>query len=316
MKSIQWLAMASVVAMQPAIAQAKDEPPTILAPSSNWHLDMGDNKCRIARSFGDEKNRTAFYLEQWEPGKSADWLVAGPPFDRFKPSRKATLTFSTGGDTKEFEFLDASLGDFGRSIGGMTTIVPDTALALSTEAVPADEKKRSFEDPRNYSLDPRGLPKLDVGSAKQIVTLNVAQVSRGSVTLRLGEMDKPLEAMNLCMESLVKSWGLDVEQQKQVVSPPKLANMGKVVDQVVKDYPAKALQKGAQATFYLRLIVDAEGKTENCALLNLTLADDFDYSRHPCAVFSKYAEIEPARGIKGEAVPSYYMVRIRYVIPG
>lgn len=310
MKSIQWLAMASVVAMQPAIAQAKDEPPTILAPSSNWHLDMGDNKCRIARSFGDEKNRTAFYLEQWEPGKSADWLVAGPPFDRFKPSRKATLTFSTGGDAQEFEFLDASLGDFGRSIGGITTIVPNT------EPVPEPGKKRISEDQRNYSLDPRGMPKLGVKSAKQIVMLNVAQESRGSVTLRLGEMDKPLEAMNLCMEGLVKSWGLDVEQQKQVVSPPRIANMGEVGSQVLKDYPAKALQKGAQATFYLRLIVDAEGKTENCALLNLTLADDFDYSRHPCAVFSKYAEIEPARGIKGEAVPSYYMVRIRYVIPG
>lgn len=309
MKSIQWLAMASVVAMQPAIAQAKDEPPTILAPSSNWHLDMGDNKCRIARSFGDEKNRTAFYLEQWEPGKSADWLVAGPPFDRFKPSRKATLTFSTGGDTKEFEFLDASLGDFGRSIGGMTTIVPNT------EPVPEPGKKRISEDQRDYSLDPRGLPKLDVSSAKQIVTLNVAQKGSGAVTLRLGEMDKPMEAMNLCMESLVKSWGLDVEQQKQVVSTAKITNMDEIVKMIAHSYPEKALRRGAQAAFYLRLMVDAEGKVENCAVLNITIAKDFGNFLYPCTVFTKHAEFEPARGQNGEPVRTYYMSRIRFALP-
>ena len=282
-------------------ASAKDDPDlVVLKPSSQWNLDMGEHKCRIARLFGEGENQTIFVIDQWDPSTSASWTVAGPAFEQYRNGRKTGFEFSEGGDTGEFELLASSFGEFGSAIQYSSGFVAD-----EVEAGDQDEEP-------DYVANPRSLPELDAKGAAAVEWLTISQRGRTPVRLHLGALDAPLAAMNVCMENLVEFWGFDIAEQRSVASPPEVTNMKTVVREVADRYPNAALNRGAQADFHLRMTIDTQGKIENCVLLNQTAADDFELGGHPCTAFERYAKIEPARDAAGQPVRTSLTNRIVY----
>lgn len=282
-------------------ASAKDDPElVVLKPSSQWNLDMGEHKCRIARLFGEGENQTIFVIDQWDPSTSASWTVAGPAFEKYRNGRKTGFEFSEGGDTGEFELLASSFGEFGSAIQHSSGFVAD------------EEEAGDQDEEPDYVSNPRSLPELDAKGAAAVEWLTISQRGRTPVRLHLGALDAPLAAMNVCMENLVEFWGFDIAEQRSVASPPKVTNMKTVVREVADRYPNAALNRGAQADFHLRMTIDTQGKIENCVLLNQTAADDFELGGHPCTAFERYAKIEPARDAAGQPVRTYLTNRIVY----
>lgn len=293
--------LAAAATLGAAPAAAEDADTIVMQPASSWQLDMADNKCRIARLFGEGEQKTIFYLEQWDPSRAAAWSVAGPSVKKFRPRRDTRFEFGPGGDEREFEFIDANLGDYGNSITYTSTIV-------------ADPNQAAEDYEQDYTVDPRGVPALDSEGASSITGLTLSQKGRDDLFFELGSMKAPLKAMNFCMEDLMQHWGFDVEQQKSVQYPPDFKNQERVAERVMRHYPNDALRNGGQADFHLRLTIDAEGSVESCVLINQTLAEDFDMRRHPCTAFEEFAEFEPARTAAGDQVSSFYVSRIVYRI--
>lgn len=283
-----------------AFAQAKNARTIRLEPIEPWHLDMAEHKCRLARVFGSADNKNVFYLEQWGPSDHAEWVVAGPAVEKYRANRETAFSFGSGGDADTTEFAETTLGEFGNVVGGSTAVVAH------------DDPEDDEEDDTYYRAHPRGFPLLASDAAAGIDTFTVSQKGRDSVTFNLGGMDKPLAAMNACVVDLVESWGFDVEEQRKVVTPPRIKNLARVAENVQRYYPSDALRAGAQADFFLRLTIDETGAITKCVLLNQTLAEDFDMSRHPCTIFAKYAEVEPARAADGTPIETYYTNRIIY----
>lgn len=305
-KSILLLAGSMLLASTPAVAEVANDDAVVLRPASQWNLDMGQNKCRIARVFGNGEARTAFYLEQWDPSSTVYWAAAGPDFAKFSDERDTTFSFGPSGDSQKFKFTGVTFGEFGSLIGAASSVAPGSPDAANGDA-PASQ--------RDWIAKPYGLPQLDASGARGINSLTISQAGRKAVVLELGDLKAPLSAMNVCMEDLVRYWGFDLDEQRTIVSPPLFSNMDEIVRLVGKTYPETALKAGAQAFFHIRLIVAADGSVEDCVLVNQTLADDFDMTRHPCAIFKRYAKIEPARDAKGASVRSYYANRIVYRTP-
>ena len=280
---------------------AADRDVVTLEPAGPWNLDMGENRCRIARLFGEGDKKTLFYLEQWDPSREALWSVAGPPVERYRPARNVRFQFGPEGDSGEFELRDIGLGDYGRAVSDTSSV-----------AVPTWPNFKFGE--RNYALDPRGMPALNAAGAETIATLTLSQHFRPTIVLDLGSLGAPLKAMNVCMADLVSSWGFDVEAQKAVQSPPVVTNFLEVAKKIWKYYPEPAERKGAQADFHLRMTVGADGAAKACVLLNQTLAPDFDMRRHPCTFFTKFGKFEPARTASGAPIETFYVTRIWYTI--
>ncbi len=297
--AVSWLTLAPAGA-----AHASEADPALLRPMGHWQLDMAENKCRIARSFGSEDNRHVFYLEQWSPSDEADWAVAGPAVGKYRAGRKVDFAFGPGGDAASVDFVETSLGAIGRVVGARSTVV------WSANRRAALERGEEFGE----SAGPRGLPLLDSAGAAGIETLTLSQKGRDPVRLDLGSLDAPVAAMNRCMEDLVEHWGFDLERQRQIVTPPEILNAEMVARYVSQEYPRDALRAGAQANFFLRLTIDEMGEIEDCKLVNQTLAKDFDMARHPCTMFTRHARIEPARDATGQAMRTYYTTRIIYRI--
>lgn len=290
------IAAFTVLFAQPA--SAGDADAVILRPATSWQLDMAESKCRISRLYGEDKDKTAFYLEQWDPSTAASWSVAGPSVEKYRAGRDTRYAFGPDGDDDEFKFIEAKLGEYGNAVSHTSTIAA-----------------REFPDEdfdRDHLPTPRGLPSLDSDGAASITTLTLSQKGRDDVVLELGSMKAPLDAMNVCMADLVQHWGLDVEQQKIVYSPPEIKNPVQVAKRVQQHYPSNALWRGGQADFHLRLIINAGGSLGSCVLINQTMAEDFDMRRHPCKAFEDIGEFEPARTATGEPIKSFYATRIVY----
>ncbi|MFA6218860.1 MAG: energy transducer TonB [Erythrobacter sp.] len=296
------------LAFAPDSARAADAEVVTLDPSSQWQLDMGDHKCRIARLFGPEGAPAVFYLEQWDPSDRAAWVVAGKAVEHLRTGRTTSFVFGPSGDHGEFKPRDITLGNFGRSFEGETTV---------SRREGGDDDRGEKYGPgrqRDWALDPRGLEALDAAGAKDLDLLTLDQGARARITLRLGNLAAPIAAMNACMEDLVKYWGFDPDEQRRVASPPQILNFPSVVRGIQEEYPAAALSGGLQADFHLRLTVGADGSVENCALINQTIAKGFDTNKDPCSIFVRRAKIEPAHDISGNAVRTFYTTRIHYVI--
>ncbi|QZD90751.1 energy transducer TonB [Qipengyuania aurantiaca] len=296
------LAAISIVA--PQSAAANDDPTLIvLQPSSPWNLDMGEHKCRIARLFGEGENQTIFLIDQWDPSTTAQWTLAGPALEKYRNGRATEYEFGNGGDAGEFELLGSSFGEFGNAVQSSSGFVTGDPLG--------DEEDQE----RDYLVNPLGLPALDAKGAVGIEWLTVSQRGRTPVRLRLGSLEGPLAALNVCMENLVEFWGFDLEEQRRIASPPEVSNMPQVTREVAEHYPNSALRRGAQADFHIRMTIDTQGQIENCVLLSQTVADKFELGGHPCTSFERYARIEPARDKTGQPIRAYLTNRIVYRIP-
>lgn len=293
----------SLMASGPRPVSASEREPVVLSPIGPWQLDMGENRCRLARLFGSDEEKTVFVLDQWGPSSSAQWAVAGPKVRDIRITGRASFEFGPGGDSEDFRYTGATLGDYGAVVAGSTTVAarPD-----------AEQGERE----RDWLAEPRGIPALDAEKASLVDSLFIDQRGSASFTLKLGAMQKPIRAFNLCIENLVESWGFDIEEQREVVTPPQITNLDLVAGRITREYPAEALRKGAQADFHLRLNVGENGSVEKCTLLNQTLAEGFDMKRHPCTIFQSDARIEPARKLDGTAVRSFYTTRIVYRMRG
>lgn len=283
-----------------AMPGSAQDGPTVLEPSAGWVLDMADNKCRMMRTFGTDERKTILLLEQWDPSESLTWMVAGDATKTYRNRRRAHYAFGSEGDRGKIDLVGMTFGEYGPAIGTSSTIVA--------------KQPRPEGEARDYSVEPRGLPALDSEAAEDITHLDIGSRAPDDIRLNLGSMKAPLEAMNMCMANLVEHWGFDVEEQRRVVQPPLAKNMQSVATAIQKAYPMKAVVRGAQADFHIRVSVGADGRVEDCVLLNQTIAEDFDQARDPCYVFSKNAEFDPALDTSGKPVRSYYATRILYRI--
>ncbi|NVD45023.1 energy transducer TonB [Qipengyuania atrilutea] len=301
-KLLSLCAAASLTIATSATAEREVE---TLDATSPWHLDMAEHKCRLARAFGNEDTPTIFYLEQWGPSERAIWAVAGPQTATFRADRAATYSFGPNGETSEFKFFDSAFGSFGKllsahtAIAGKAVIDPD---AIEVDAIVVDDRGGSAP----------GMPQLDGEAAAGVSRLTISQHGRSDLVLSLGNMDKPVKALNACIEDLVKYWGFDPEEQRRVASPPEITNFRTVYREVTKTYPKDAIAEGRQADFYLRLNIDSTGKVSDCVLLNQTVTDGFEMAVDPCSTFMKSAKIKPALDVDGRPVRTFFTTRIVY----
>lgn len=285
-----------------ASAQSGNTP--AVAPTSEWVLDYGADRCRIVRSFGEGEAKSIIYFEQTEPRSQLSWVIAGPPLRSLRAGNKVTVQFGPGNPSFELEHEGATFGQFGQALSS-TGIVGriNTAVLMSDR----EATQRSDQESVRYSraLVPTEGAKVD--------WLEI-QLKRGGATrFALGNMQPVYEAMNACMADLLINWGLDPERELQRISGPVITNWVVVAQRVQRNYPSSAVESGKQAVIAARVMVDAEGTVSDCVIVELTEAEKFGAG--VCRQITSTARFDPAVDASGVAMPSYYTFRIRYALP-
>lgn len=270
-------------------ASASDTP-TALSPSGNWNVDFAPNKCRLARIFGEGENRHLLFIEQYWPGKHFGLTVSGPGLKRWHSRARTKLQFSSEREPFTTEPFKGDTETFGPAM-----IYSSVSLENGTQG---DEQ------------DGGAVPFLDTELAN---TVEFIELRQGGKALRLdtGPLGEAFEVLNRCTEDLLRDWGLDAEKLKTATRRPTFENKRSVVRQILRTYPAAALNRGEQGIFRMRALIDENGKVTDCVINEATTADRLE---SPACKAMRKARFSPALDASGEPIPSYYATSITYRI--
>ncbi len=259
----------------------------------------------MMRIFGESDQSTALLLEQLSPSSYVDVVIAGRPFRKF--SKRIDVNLQAGPNFAAYE-REVQLGDFGRYEPALLfgSIAPELPPELQV-ATSGDKDAEPQEEAVMVAPGAQALSK-EVGD--QISWLEVVQRNR-KVRLATGSLGPAFDAMNKCTDNLMQSWGIDTSEFEEVVMPARWVNLKDVARKIQRDYPSKALKRGASANFRMRLFIDETGKVTDCKMLALTKDDGFGDA--PCRTMTQDAVFEPALDARGQPVKSYSMQGLRYV---
>jgi TonB family protein len=265
----------------------------ILEPSSYWSVDFGEEKCRLARAFGEGEDRHLLFIEQGGPKSSFGFMAIGPAFERFRRPDRIEIQF--GG----FEPMTDQMPMLGNTEGvGASLIFSNMNFRVRPETEgDAEEERRKAP-----------LPRLDVEAANQIDSISVSYGKR-NVVFNTGDLGEAVTVMNECALNFVEAWGLDRAAHETMSRLPRWTNEQAVVRRIKATYPLQALRRGESGIIRLRVTVEEDGSISDCILDKATIAESLD---PPACREMRRAEFEPALDKGGNPMRSFYQTNIIY----
>ncbi len=271
--------------MTSSIVAAKDDETIVLEPTTPWSLDFAENKCRLARILGEGDDKHVIFFEQTMPSGGFSMTVAGPHFKRFR-SDGTTVQYGENQPAQDDSPMLGEMGAYGTAI-----------IYAATRMKSAGEVDASDVDPAEPAAI-KDLPAIDVERAGLADRITFDRKQRTSVTMMLGNLAAPMEALNGCTQDLVKSWGVDIERHRKVRSFATWTNRADVGRRIAAVYPSRALRNGEQGYIRMRVLLDETGQATDCHIENLTLNESLD---SPACDMLKHAEFTPAIDASGSA---------------
>ena len=263
----------------------------ILAPSSDWHVDYADEKCRLARSFGEGENRHVLFLDQSQPSARFQLTLAGPAFKDFTEIGIINLQFGSTIRLRDPVFMKGDISSIGPAL-----VYPYIDLS------PKDEK--------DENVTPASLPMLDVEGAKDIFFIAVGK-GKNKVTLKTGSVAAAFGAINTCALDLIRSWGLDPDKHRTMTRTAEIENFPSIARNVDNADVGGSLKNGGRAIFNLRVIVDETGNVVECRLDSLTKGDQLE---SPACKLFRTGKFKPALDAAGQPMRSFYATTVTYEI--
>lgn len=284
------LLVAALAACAAAPASAKE---VVLEPSSPWNVDYGEERCRLARLFGEGKDKTILYMDQWGPDRKFGLTAAGPAFKGFASRRNTRITLFDGQEPYETEPYTGDVEGYGRAIIH-TAFSLDTGTGYDSEA----------GEPQY------GLPQIETAIAGQAHYVAFRQGGR-AVRLNTGRLDQAFQVLNQCSHQRLLDWGLDLERQLTLRQMPFWKNERAIAKKIMSSYPKRALRERESAILRMRLLIDEQGRITDCRLYESTITEVLD---SPACDKMKEAEFDPALDAEGKPVSSFYQTAIIYRI--
>lgn len=265
----------------------------VLKPTSQWNVDYGEERCRLARLFSDGDNEHFLYFEQHFPSSSAGVTVGGRWFTRFENLTDTEVRTADGRgplNTKPFK------GEMERYRDALIYSNLNIARDAQLEHLPG--------------LGP-AVPHLNIAFADTVEYLSFRQRSR-EVRFDTGPLGSAFKVLNQCSESLIEFWGLDAERHRTARRLPTWVNQQELGQKIGKHYPAAAAFVGEGGITRMRVIVDARGRPENCVINKATTADSL--KSIACQLVMKEARFEPGLDSEGQPMRSFYATTVTYQI--
>lgn len=294
-----WACLAVGVAIIPASPSYAREP-TLLTPTSPWHLDYSDDSCSLARTFGEDDRAITMIMRRFQPGELFRMVLVGPSLRRAPQERELTLQFGPDEAEQEIGFFPGNVGELPALI-----LHGDMRIAPLTDSE-TSEVEALWESDEGHLFD---YPAID--NARENAVTYLFFNARGVPATRL-EMDafgEAFAAFDTCIDELLTHWGIDVARHQNLTRPatPR-SSPGRWI--TPSEYPRNMLRRGGQAILNFRLDVDEMGEVTGCHIQRRTRPDEF--ADIVCASLMERAEFDPALDADGVPIASYYASTVRF----
>jgi len=284
--------------------------PVRFQPSSQWVLDYADDSCRLIRQFGEDKNQVKLTFEAVAPGEMTLLVVGGtlrqtifatPINAKFLPDGgigfDGRTALTQAGSKAAAFWLDVPLASVEK--GDLEKLIGKKTLVVARERPTIDPVKAATEKAERAMF------------VTNTTGLSIAQSGARAMVLETGSLGKPLQKFDECERDLLRQWGVDPDQQDQIVKPVWSPSMTAWFSS--SDYPNEMLRQKAESDVSGRLVIDAAGKVIKCAAVSAYVAPEFN--KVVCNVYLTRAKFAPAELANGTKVVSYLGERIRFRMP-
>lgn len=234
-----WLASAYPVEAKalPEELASKDHA-SVFTPASAWQLDMGEDRCTLARKFQSGQGTGLVVFEQFAPGADFDVTLAAP-YLAF--ARRGAWTY--GGMRKDWPVavispLEFHLTGYGEAL---------TLARATINGEPAPGTVATNIDPQAALLTER------------IVYQRAATI----VAFETGSMKEPFEALNICSAGLLESLEIETPEQP-LASLPIMPQRGLYFSRLNKTMFEKAMLGGSGAILRIRARIEPDGTVSRC----------------------------------------------------
>ncbi len=264
----------------------------ILEPSSKWVMDYAEESCKLSRTFGKGDKSLILNISRFSPSDTFELLLVSKYFKRASSNKPVSIKFGSQFDEQELSFKngDTILSNKKKVstliINNSVRIKPFTEQEIETAILPISSKDEDTVD-----------------------SIAIKAHRADNIILQTKTMKGAFAALRKCTESLVTSWGFDVEEQKNrarraipVNNPGKWIKSG--------DYPRQQLQNGEIAIIQFRLDVDESGGATNCVIQRSIGDEAFD--RAVCHNIMKRAKFQPALDKNNKPIKSYWVNKVRF----
>jgi Gram-negative bacterial TonB protein C-terminal len=289
-------ALAVIATASPAYAQSAKEP-LVLKPTSAWHVDYADDRCRLGRQFGTGDEQVLLFMDRYGPDEYFRLTFAGKPVKVSIDRAEATIQFGPSEQEQQLYFLNGNLENTPAMVFASRARIAAPSAEELRAARNADES--TWNDPAPISAERQ----------KAVRYLNIGKPLRKAVKLETGSLRAAFVASDKCIDNLMTSWGIDVEKHKSLsrkVKPQQ--SPARWVKS--EDYPLDMLRSGQPAIVDFRLSVDADGKPTACHIQSTTRPKEFDDA--VCKSVMRRAKLDPALDSNGKPLASFYRNTVRF----
>ncbi len=307
-KILALVGLALMTTVPVAAHAARTAEPIVLAPTTPWTLDYGEDACSLRRAFGTGDHETRLEFQALQPGASMRLAMAGKLFRAGSPTYDFKLRFGP-----------ANLGETtGEAMAGLTNdrepfLRMGTITVNASWTPPRLGKNQTFEEWRAISAA-WPVPSAETIAAEERSTseLHFEQKGGPKLLLQTGQLAPPLHSLRQCVEALVRSWGLDPEVQQHLsVRPEPVGSPGDWLN--TNDYPIDMWRTGQGAVVHFRIIIDADGSPLSCAVQ--AAAGPKKLRDLTCTLLMSRAKFSPAHDATGVPVKSYWLSSAKWGTP-
>jgi hypothetical protein len=284
----------AVTAAGPASARV------VFEPSSVWELNYDTDSCALRRMFGEGKEQAYLELRRFEPGLGLQATIAD---NRMRVRTPVAFKYRFGDDG---EWQEADFGNWLKMAEQFDGVLFSPKLVSFPEAEKLEDPAERFAYFK--SIDRPAVEK-EAAARTDSITLRGAFVEE--LTLQFGSLEKPMAALNDCIDELMTHWGIDVEAHKSLTRPAMPTNLPEVPRMI--SYPPKMAQRRMPGLVNIRLEIDDKGLVAACHI-QMPLSDPA-FEATSCVDIQHALEFDPALDKDGKPIASYYVTRIAFQAP-
>jgi len=295
--AIKWYGLAGALPFALAATSAHSAEPLVLNPSTDWVLDFAEERCSLVRGFGEGDDAVRFQIDSFGQNYNYRVLVAGKPIS-IGNGPTGELRYRLTSDSELRPKIDTLEGRSGEA----------AALAFHTAFGPHISAETmeglSAEERLTWAIEYRDrLPAFH----ETVAAIDLHLRGNNVVRLELGPMGPALKAPETCIADLQAHWGLNPEQQRQLIRPPVPKEA--TIRRLQRQYPADLALEGVNAFLPVRLLVDAEGRPTDCVVQVESVDEKFKKS--VCAGMAR--GFEPALDKDGQPVAALFTTSVIYI---
>jgi TonB family protein len=252
------------------VSVANADGPEALAPSSPWNVDYAESECRLSRTFGAGAETFIFRISRSASLKAVEYTVAGKSLKIRDWNYSVLLRLGPGGTSYKLPILWYRLPS------------GEAAVRMLAES---------------------GLNPEETASTR---TLSMDFDNSEPLQLAVGNLGKPLAALESCYDDLLKSWNIDpagIRGLKTAARPVDIHAWHVFEDGWARDVPKD------KKSMIVRLDVNETGRATACKGLVSSGSPEVDAK--VCALTVRNARFVPATSASGDKVGAPYVLQIQ-----